>query len=171
MKLKGLSHLALVCGDMARTVEFYERRLGLELTKTMELPDGMGQHFFFDIGNGDCLAFFYFRDGCPGVEGQTYPATYRTPSADGSMHHVAIEIESDDLVGWYDRLTAAGVEFDFVAHHVDRPSDHRIADIAEDTYAASMYLKDPDGTVIEFCAWLPPWDRFGRHHEPVVGDR
>ena len=33
--------------------------LGLPLTKTIALPDG-GQHFFFDVGRGASLAFFWF---------------------------------------------------------------------------------------------------------------
>ncbi len=57
-ELRGINHLALVCKDMARTVDFYTNVLGMPLTKTIDLPDGRGQHFFFDIGNGDSLAFF-----------------------------------------------------------------------------------------------------------------
>jgi catechol 2,3-dioxygenase-like lactoylglutathione lyase family enzyme len=66
----GVNHLALVCKDMARTVEFYRDVLGMPLTKTIDLLMGRGQHFFFDIGNGDSLAFFWFPDApeaAPGV--------------------------------------------------------------------------------------------------------
>jgi catechol 2,3-dioxygenase-like lactoylglutathione lyase family enzyme len=59
-ELSGVNHLALVCRDMARTVDFYSGVLGMPLIKTIELPVGMGQHFFFDCGGGDCLAFFWF---------------------------------------------------------------------------------------------------------------
>ncbi len=34
----GVNHLALVCKDMARTVEFYRDILGMPLTKTIDLP-------------------------------------------------------------------------------------------------------------------------------------
>ena len=53
----GVNHLALVCKDMAKTVAFYRDILGMPLTKTIDLPGGRGQHFFFDMGNGDSLAF------------------------------------------------------------------------------------------------------------------
>ena len=56
-ELRGINHLALVCSDMARTVAFYTGVLGMPLIKTIELPAGMGQHLFFDCGNGDALAF------------------------------------------------------------------------------------------------------------------
>ena len=66
----GINHLALVCRDMQQTVDFYEGVLGFPLVKTIELPGDMGQHFFFDIGNGDCLAFFNFPNApepAPGI--------------------------------------------------------------------------------------------------------
>ncbi len=60
-ELQGLSHLALNSSDMARTVDFYEGLLGIPLAKTLEVPGSEGgQHFFFDVGNDECLAFFYF---------------------------------------------------------------------------------------------------------------
>jgi catechol 2,3-dioxygenase-like lactoylglutathione lyase family enzyme len=45
--------VALVCSDMEKTVELYSNVLGMPLIKSLDLPDGMGQHFFFDAGNGD----------------------------------------------------------------------------------------------------------------------
>ena len=71
---KGINHLALVCRDMARTVEFYRDVLGMPLVKTIELPGGMGQHFFFDCGGGDCLAFFWFPDAPEAAPGVAAPA-------------------------------------------------------------------------------------------------
>ena len=52
-ELRGVNHIALVSSDMARTVRFYRDVLGMPLVKTIELPNGLGQHFFFDIGNGN----------------------------------------------------------------------------------------------------------------------
>ncbi len=52
-EVSGINHLALVCKDMKVTVDFYENVLGFPLTKTLDLPYGSGQHFFFDIGNGE----------------------------------------------------------------------------------------------------------------------
>ena len=37
-ELRGVHHLALVCRDMARTVDFYTGVLGMPLVKTIELP-------------------------------------------------------------------------------------------------------------------------------------
>jgi catechol 2,3-dioxygenase-like lactoylglutathione lyase family enzyme len=96
--LRGVNHLALVCRDMDRTIDFYSNVLGMPLVKTITLPAGMGQHFFFDCGGGDCLAFFWFPaapDGVPGISAPAgRPDQGDLTSAIGSMNHVAF---SDDL--------------------------------------------------------------------------
>jgi catechol 2,3-dioxygenase-like lactoylglutathione lyase family enzyme len=96
-ELQGVNHLALVCKDMARTVDFYTNVLGMPLIKTIDLPMGMGQHFFFDIGNGDALAFFWFPDAPaaqPGIASAGHlPTSGKSiASAHGSMNHVAINV-------------------------------------------------------------------------------
>jgi catechol 2,3-dioxygenase-like lactoylglutathione lyase family enzyme len=72
-EIRGINHLALVCRDMKKTVDFYSGVLGLPLTKTIELPRGAGQHFFFDIGKGDSLAFFWFPNAAESQPGITHP--------------------------------------------------------------------------------------------------
>ena len=74
-ELGGINHVALVCSDMEKTVDFYSNVLGMPLIKSLDLPGGMGQHFFFDAGNGDCVAFFWFveaPDRVPGGGGKLY---------------------------------------------------------------------------------------------------
>ena len=110
--LQGVSHLALVCSDMARTVDFYTRVLDLRLIKTIELPSGMGQHFFFDIGNGDSLAFFCFPDAPPAAPGIAAPAARPDngdlTSAVGSMNHIALQVAPDRIEEYRERLVTAG---------------------------------------------------------------
>ena len=43
-ELGGINHVALVCSDMARTVDFYSNVLGMPLVKSLDLPGGAGQH-------------------------------------------------------------------------------------------------------------------------------
>src|SRR5512138_4009550 len=86
-ELRGINHLALVCRDMAETVAWYEDVLGMKLVKTLELPDGRGQHFFLDMGNGvDGIAFFWFPDAPEGTPGESLHPTFdeqMRPVADG----------------------------------------------------------------------------------------
>ena len=84
----GINHVALVCADMAKTVDFYSGVLGMPLVKSLDLPGGMGQHFFFDAGNGDCVAFFWFatrhRTACRASRRpRPSPASARSPAGSG----------------------------------------------------------------------------------------
>ncbi len=58
---RGVHHQALLSSDVATTIEFYQGLLGFPLTELFENRDYVGStHFFFDIGNGNALAFFDF---------------------------------------------------------------------------------------------------------------
>ena len=70
----GISHVALVCSDMARTVDVDSNTLGMPLVEALDLPDGLGQHFFFDAGNGDCVAFSWFAEAPDRVPVLSCPA-------------------------------------------------------------------------------------------------
>src|SRR5699024_10165770 len=91
-EIQGLCHVALVCRDMARTVEFYTDVLGMTLAKTVEIPGG-GQHFFLDMGCGEYVAFFWFPDAPERAPGIASPESYPGGSGDltsahGSMNHL-----------------------------------------------------------------------------------
>lgn len=92
-ELGGINHVALVCSDMARTVDFYSNILGMPLIKALDLPGGQGQHFFFDAGNGDCVAFFWFADAPDRVPGLSSPVAIPgigdITSAVSTMNHLA----------------------------------------------------------------------------------
>src|SRR5438445_12272459 len=53
---KGVNHLALVTPDMDATVRFYAGVLGMRLCAT--LMAGPMRHYFFEIGDGQTVAFF-----------------------------------------------------------------------------------------------------------------
>lgn len=121
---RGLHHTALISSDVERTVRFYQDILGFPLTELIENRDYPGSsHFFFDIGNGNLLAFFDF----PGLDVGPYAEVL------GGLHHMAISVEPErweELVG---RLTEAGVP-----HEVHS--------------GVSVYFRDPDGARIELIA-------------------
>src|SRR4029450_3037403 len=57
----GVHHVAVLCTNVERTVQFYQDVLEFPLTDMFENRDYRGStHFFFDIGNGNGLAFFDF---------------------------------------------------------------------------------------------------------------
>ena len=121
---RGLHHTALISSDVERTIAFYQDLLGFPLTELIENRDYPGSsHFFFDIGNGNLLAFFDF----PGLDVGPYAEVL------GGLHHMAISVDPEHWAQLVDRLTEAGVE-----HEVHS--------------GVSVYFRDPDGARIELIA-------------------
>ena len=155
---------------MERTVDFYTNVLGMPLVKTIELPAGMGQHFFFDCGGGDCLAFFWFPDAPDGVPGISAPAARPDQgdltSAVGSMNHVAFDVAPEKIEEYRDRLIAAGVPCTEVANHDD--SEWGISDeMHPGVFVRSVYFQDPDGILLEFACWMRSFTPSDVAHAPA----
>ena len=143
----GVNHLALVCKDMAKTVEFYRDILGMPLTKTIDLPGGRGQHFFFDIGNGDRMAFFYYfglepfgDQSAPGDSWARLPKG--TPEFFKNSRHLAIHVDGEeDLLEYRRRLDASDWSCEMQVMHET---------------IESIYTHDPNGYMIEITRAMRP---------------
>jgi catechol 2,3-dioxygenase-like lactoylglutathione lyase family enzyme len=121
---RGVHHQALLSSDVVRTIEFYQGLLEFPLTDLFENRDYEGStHFFFDIGNGNALAFFDF----PGLGLGPYQEVL------GGHHHLAISVERGNWERLRTKLAEAGVDT-FVVH---------------DT---SIYFAGPDGERLELIA-------------------
>ena len=171
--IQGINHLALVCRDMKKTVDFYTGVLGMPLTKTIDLPAGMGQHFFFDIGNGDALAFFWFPDAPESVPGVTHAEGLvgqgSITSAHASMNHVAFNVPEERIEEYQKKLEAAGVECTPVVNHDDSETQASPT-LTDTTFVRSIYFKDPDGILLEFAAWTRELDERDVNAEPMSVD-
>lgn len=98
---RGVHHVALLCTDVERTIDFYQGLLEFPLTDLFENRDYPGStHFFFDIGNGNALAFFDF----PGLGLGPYQEVL------GGHHHLAISMPHDNWVRIKQKLDDAGVD-------------------------------------------------------------
>ena len=121
---RGLHHTALISSDVERTIRFYQDVLEFPLTELIENRDYPGSsHFFFDIGNGNLLAFFDF----PGLDVGPYAEVL------GGLHHVAISVDPERWQHLVRKLELAGIEH---AVHSE----------------VSVYFRDPDGARIELIA-------------------
>jgi catechol 2,3-dioxygenase-like lactoylglutathione lyase family enzyme len=121
---RGLHHTALICSDVERTVKFYQEVLEFPLTEIVENRDYAGSsHFFFDIGNGNLLAFF----DLPGLDLGEYAEVL------GGLHHLAISVTREQWEHLRDNLDTAGVEY-----------------LVESE--SSIYFRDPDGARLELLA-------------------
>ena len=155
-ELRGVNHIAMVSSDMARTVRFYRDVLGMPLVKTLDLPGGMGQHFFFDIGNNDCLAFFWFPHAGASQPGVSNPAALPgvgdIVSAHASMNHLAFDVPLDRFEEYRQKLIDAGVAVSAVLDHDDSPD--QVAQVFHPgVFVRSFYFFDPDGIMLEFASW------------------
>ncbi len=124
---RGVHHLALICSDVERTIQFYQELIGFPLVELMENRDYKGStHLFFDIGNDNLLAFFDF----PGLGLQ--------PSVEslGSVQHIAISTDVANFEAIKTRLEEVGVPY--------LGPDRGVT--------TSIYFKDPDGIQIELIA-------------------
>ncbi|ELB89694.1 VOC family protein [Rhodococcus opacus] len=131
---RGLHHAALISSDVERTVRFYQDLLEFPLTELIENRDYAGSsHFFFDIGNGNLLAFFDF----PGLDVGPYREVL------GGLHHIAISVEPGRWDHLRTKLIDAGVE---LVEHSE----------------VSMYFRDPDGARLELIA-DPLGEMYGSH--------
>ena len=118
---RGIHHTALLCTDVARTIHFYQDILEFPLTEVVENRDYRGStHFFFDVGNGNLLAFFDF----PGLDLGPYQEVL------GGLHHIAISVTKQSWDHLREKLDAAGVEY-------------------QTESGTSLYLRDPDGARVE----------------------
>jgi catechol 2,3-dioxygenase-like lactoylglutathione lyase family enzyme len=125
---KMLSHLAYVTHDVERTVDFYERILGMPMCSTVvgdKVPstgdDFPYFHVFFRLGDGSTLAFFE----APGLP----PANPRGHPAYNVFEHLAFEVSTQAEVDqWYEWLVSNGID-------VVGPTDHKII--------YSIYFHDP----------------------------
>jgi len=121
---RGLHHFALLCADVRRTIEFYQNVLEFPLTEIFENRDYPGSnHFFFDIGNGNLLAFF----DLPGLDLGPYQEVL------GGLHHLAISVTPERWEHLRGKLDAAGVEYQVESK-------------------TSIYFRDPDGARLELLA-------------------
>ena len=170
-EIRGINHLALVCKDMQRTVDFYSGVLGMPLIKTIELPNDMGQHFFFDMGNGDSLAFFWFPNApaaAPGIASPTHMPGYgELTTAHGSMNHVAFDVSPERFDEYVAKLHAKGIKTSPVLNHDNSPM--QVArELHPGVFVRSIYFMDPDGILLEFASWTKAFSEADVRHKPAT---
>jgi catechol 2,3-dioxygenase-like lactoylglutathione lyase family enzyme len=134
--VRGINHMAFPTFDPAGTIHFYRDVLGLPLVQTMQVkawgPEYQRDfvHFFFDIGNADCLAFFYYF-------GQEPYTDENLPPLLDLGKHVALHVDTlEDLDGLQKRIEDAGLRIDMRVMHET---------------VESIYVRDPNNILIEIA--------------------
>jgi glyoxylase I family protein len=118
------SHTALNCRDIDTTADFYCQWLGF--TRAASFPVGDSKILF--LRNGDAyLELFQAGDGTPGGDG---------PTAAGTQRHIAMQTDDVDQV-----LAAMGPQ-----------AQVSLGPLCFDAFIPgwrTVWMKDPDGTVVE----------------------
>jgi catechol 2,3-dioxygenase-like lactoylglutathione lyase family enzyme len=121
---RGIHHTALIASDVRRTIEFYQGLLEFPLTEIFENRDYAGSnHFFFDVGGHNLLAFF----DLPGLDLGPYAEVL------GGLHHLAISVTREKWDWLRAKLDQAGIDYQVESK-------------------TSIYLKGPDGERVELLA-------------------
>ena len=133
LRIAGLHHVTLLCKDVERSLAFYRNLLGMRLVKqTVNEDDRGARHLFF----GD-------EEGRPGtlITCLEYPDLDEGTVGRGSTHHFALAIETEEeLAAWRDYLGSRGIP---------------VTEVMDRTYFKSLYLRDPDGHIIELATIKP----------------
>jgi glyoxalase family protein len=138
MQTLRISHPAFSGSHREETLRFYGELLGMPtVLKQDNLDYASEDHFFFHVGADNFIAYFLPK---PGTDTGAYALA--KPGC-GWMDHLALDVASDSLPAWAERLADAGIQFE---GPVDRG------------YERSIYFKDPNGVTIELLAWItsPP---------------
>ena len=151
LRIAGIHHITLLCADVERSAGFYRNLLGMRLVKqTLNEDDRAARHLFF----GD-------EQGRPGtlITCLEYPELDEGSVGRGSTHHFALGVETEEeLAAWRDYLVSRAIP---------------VTDVLDRTYFKSLYLRDPDGHIVELATLGPgltadePLEELGRR--PVSG--
>ena len=133
LRIAGLHHITLISANLERSTAFYRDLLGLRLLEAgVNQDDPNARHFYF----GDA-------QGTPGtvITLFEYPHMEAGSVGVGSTHHFALCVESEDeLAGWRAWLESRGVP---------------CTEILDRTFFKSVYLRDPDGHIVELATRGP----------------
>jgi len=143
-----LHHNAYVTRDQEKTRQFYEDVIGMPLVATWcESDELFGKmrtycHTFYGMADGGALAFFQFEN--PQDQEEFGPKMPASP-----FHHIALAVDATTQAAIEKRIVAAGI----------KPPD---TFVLEHGYCRSVYVKDPNGLILEFTLDHPQADKISR---------
>lgn len=134
--IKKLHHNAYRCRDSEVTRKFYEDFLGLPLVDAFEIPvtntgrESKVLHTFYAMKDNSYLAFFEVPD-----------MDFEFKDQHDFDLHIALEVEKKDMLKFYSKGINKGIETRGVSDH---------------GFIESIYLRDPNGYVIELTSIKDP---------------
>lgn len=131
LRVIGLHHVTLICADLDRTTAFYRDLLGFALVGEGVNEDDPGtRHFWFssDPASPSALQLSFLE----------YPQMDAGTQGTGAVHHLALRVGSPaEVESWREYLQSRQVP---------------TTPVHERGGMASVYLRDPDGHILEIVA-------------------
>lgn len=134
--VRAIHHFAYKCRNAEETLNFYENVLGIPLALVVQEDDVVTTtgdkhsfaHFFFEMKDGNYIAFFDFGDDT---------AAAKDPNTPAFANHLAMQIDGEeDLQKAMANLKTHGIEF-------VGPLEHE--------FVRSIYFWDPNGVRLEYA--------------------
>jgi catechol 2,3-dioxygenase-like lactoylglutathione lyase family enzyme len=132
---RGVNHLALITPDMDATVRFWHGVLGARLVASIGTP--AFRHYFFEIGEGNTVAFFEYKDQHLDLFAKPAGVPYAKAS---QFDHLSLNVPDEEaLLRLRDRLKSHGCE---------------VTDVIDHGFIHSIYFSDPFGMALEASWWV-----------------
>jgi catechol 2,3-dioxygenase-like lactoylglutathione lyase family enzyme len=154
--LRGVDHVAYVTRRPKETLHFYRDVLGFPLLHCIVAP-GWGKdphpdflHFFFDIGSGAKLAFFYYLDGASVGDGDGAGRDVLSKA-----RHLAMLVDTEDELDAYQRRIESIYVWDPNGYNIEisrqlrPPAPHDAADAALSLQALIDVLDETDRPTLD----------------------
>ena len=129
MRITGLHHVTALTRDLSAITDFYRDVLGLALVHEEANPDDPeARHFWFGDADGRAGSLVSFLE---------YPELEPGAAGAGGLHHFALAVaSSEELDAWVEYLRSRDIE---------------VTDVLERGRFRSIYLRDPDGRIVEIA--------------------
>jgi len=129
MRITGLHHVTALTRDLEAITGFYRDVLGLALVVEEANPDDPeARHFWFGDAEGRAGTLVSFLE---------YPELEAGAAGAGGLHHFALAVSSaEELDAWVEYLRSRDVE---------------TTEVMERGRFRSIYLRDPDGRIVEIA--------------------
>jgi catechol 2,3-dioxygenase-like lactoylglutathione lyase family enzyme len=146
-----VGHVGLLVSDLERSLAFWVGVVGLRLTERLEYPEGVGH------GAGVAAAAFLRSDAAHHSIALFVPRA-GLPEAGRGLHHLAFDLPTPEaLLAKLHAMRAAGVAIEDMRE--GGPGNQ-----------PRFYVRDPDGTLVEFYWGLDDigWDGRPRPYGPIT---
>ena len=132
--IRQLAHLNFVTNDLARIIDFYVNKLGMQVKFTLDNPQGQAFGYYFGCGNTTFLEFFDQK-----MAAEVWGGTAAELTNGTQYRHFCLEVTGLDE--YCATLKSKGVPVTEISMGMD--------------HSRQAWVNDPDGNAIELMEYGP----------------